>query len=842
MKRPNVMKTRRLNLCVSCEACLAICPQSAVEMEFRFGQFLPKVDDIKCAHCGLCLDVCPSIDVDPFNLCFKKELTEEDLDGSSLECYIAYSKDISIRKNATSGGVITTLIAKLIKKKEYDRAFVLPFDTFTGKPVRLESTANIQKIIRSAKSKYIPASIYNIITTLSKADDKKYIIVGTPCQILGIKKYLKQKNINEKNVLFLGLFCDKTLSFNFIKFIKDIYSEKNEKLVRFEYRSKEKGGWPGHSKACFNSGREFTIDRNVRMRVKPYFQLERCIFCTDKLNRLADISFGDCYIKGEEDFYGKSSIIVRTEKGRQILKRYSYLFDLKEASIDEIRKSQRLMSKKTNVEYSKIFIKNNDLRNHPKFNIDRKRAVKLCMLRKRIHWGKNYQLNMIKLSSLFFKVGEYAKKALRYATACFHIGCLVLKDFFSLSSVKVDMLDKSARKNVIIMGGQFFNKGAQAMSFTAIDHIRRKFPQKDIYLFSEVGDYRRPREEKANYSFKILPWSLSIKYRILTDHSFQNETYYEPVSERDIDHIKRILKNSYFVTDVSGYRLTSEFGFFTSLSYLLDIMIARRFSVPYYILPQSIGPFNYHPLLKLVLIPMMRLYLKYPRKIYLREEDSFVNLQKFRKDAEKRYDIVLGGERYYLKNIYKNPPCLTDVKIERNSVGIIPNLRVFERANETELYIVYKTLIEKLIEKNRTVYLLRYSYKDLVLIDRIRNMFPTDSHVKVIENDLNAIELENVIKQFNFVIASRYHSIIHAYKNGVPALVIGWAAKYYELLRDFDQLDYFFDIRYKMEADKIVKALLKMLETWQNEKVKIKTKMNEISSENIFNTLPRVPL
>ncbi|MFB0544975.1 MAG: polysaccharide pyruvyl transferase family protein [Asgard group archaeon] len=177
------------------------------------------------------------------------------------------------------------------------------------------------------------------------------------------------------------------------------------------------------------------------------------------------------------------------------------------------------------------------------------------------------------------------------------------------------------------------------------------------------------------------------------------------------------------------------------------------------------------------------------------------------------------------------------MKIKRNSVGIIPNLRGVRRINESELYNIYKMLIEKLIEKGKTVYLLRHSYEDLILVERIRDMFPTDKNIEIIEDDLSAIELMKIIKQFDFVIASRYHSIIHAYKNGAPALVIGWAAKYYELLKDFDQLDYYFDTRYNIEASGIAKAVEEMLENWQKEKVKIKKKMKKIKSENIFDLL-----
>jgi hypothetical protein len=60
------------------------------------------------------------------------------------------------------------------------------------------------------------------------------------------------------------------------------------------------------------------------------------------LNIGADISFGDCYIKGEEDPKGKSSIIVRTEKGQKIINGHLEEIKLKKSTKKEIKASQFL--------------------------------------------------------------------------------------------------------------------------------------------------------------------------------------------------------------------------------------------------------------------------------------------------------------------------------------------------------------------------------------------------------------------------------------------------------------------------------------------------------------------
>jgi len=835
LKDLNVIKTRELDLCVSCEICSAACPDGAITMENRFGQFLPKVDDEKCTLCGLCLEICPGIDFNPFELKYDT-VTDNIFDGPCLESYTAYSNNLDIRKNATSGGLITSLIVELIKNKEFDVAFTLPFDASAAKPARLKATNEISEIINSAKSKYVPASVYNLIMALNKDANSRCIIVGTPCQINGIKKYLRKSKISEEDKLFLGLFCDKTLNFNVISYFEHIYGKSNEKLVKFEFRTKEEYGWPGNTKLYFDSGRELIVDRSVRMQLKKFFQLNRCLFCFDKLNKLADIAFGDCYIKGKGNFNGKSSVIVRTEKGEEIFDKYSYLFTLERESIKKIRKSQRSLEKKDNLDYAKVFIKENDIYNDAfsDYEINSQVSRRLSKLQKYIKWGQKYNINKIRFSLFLSKILGKLRAVYEYTKEKVIAGIIMGEGLFIYTfSKKRHISRRMTPRNIIITGGELFNKGAQAMTFTVVDQIRRRFPEKKIYLFS-TGDFDREDEEKNMYKFDILPWNLRTKLRLL---DFPNRLFIKKSGRHgDIEeNIRNVIKNAYFFIDISGYALSSQWDLFTSADYLLNIVIAKKYSVPYYIFPQSIGPFDYPLQDKIFLFPLMKLYLKYPKRIFPREKQGLRCVQKFsKKNTEISYDIVLQNKEYDLSNIYNKDVHFKNIKIEPNSVGIIPNPRVVERAKPDEIYSVYYSLINRLIEAKKTVYILRYSQEDLEVCEKIKNLFSDNKSVKLIQDDLNAIELENIINQFHFVIVSRYHSLIHSYKNGIPALVIGWATKYSELLENFNQLDYLFDVRNGIDTNKAGSKLYNLIRNYKFEKEKIANKMKFLIKDNIF--------
>lgn len=842
MKKLNVSRTRELDLCVSCEICKAICPKDAIMMEYKFGQFLPKVDYEKCIECSLCLELCPGIDIYPLELRDKDNLNNI-IHSHYLECYTAYSNDPKIRKNSTSGGLITNLAIELIKDKKFSEVFVLDFNNFNMQSAKLKPTSNINKIFNSAKSKYIPASVYEIIKNLKREDQKKYIIIGTPCLLYGIKKFIKKYKIPEKNLLFLGLFCSSTLNFNILRYFEDNYAKLNEKMIKFQYRTKEKYGWPGHSKIYFDSGRSEIIDRTVRMRLKRYFTLNRCLFCFNKLNRLADISCGDCYIKKKSSINGKSTVIVRTKKGKEIFEKYAYLFALEKETIEEIRKSQNIMRKKDNLIYAKIFAKKKKiyLENNLNYKVNTKAHKRLLKLQKYIKWGKYYKFNKIKfnffLSNVFsrFKaiINIIIKKARYYLLPLY----LFFEGFLIYKKKRKTLFEKK-RTNIVIFSGNFFNEGSQAMTLIVVDHLKKKFPKKKFYHFSySYTDFEKSQKEKNKYKINLLPWTIDIKLKhLIPFRLFIKDSKYNYL----INKTRVVIKKANFIIDLSGYALSSQWGRTGWIKYLLNLIIAKKYSVPYYIFPQSIGPFDYPMKYKIFLYPLLNWYLKYPEKIFVREMEGFRDLLRFTKgNIEKSYDIVLQHDWCNLFNIFNKNVKLKTIDIKPNSVGIIPNVRVIERADPNEIYLMYHSIIKNLIDAKKIIYILWHSQKDLIICKKIKNLFPENKSVKIMDENLNSIELENIIKKFDFVIASRYHSIVQAYKNNVPGIVIGWAVKYYELLREFDQLYYHFDIRKNLNLDEIIKRLDKMIENFRNESKKIKNKMNVIKKKkspfDIFN-------
>jgi len=121
-----------------------------------------------------------------------------------------------------------------------------------------------------------------------------------------------------------------------------------------------------------------------------------------------------------------------------------------------------------------------------------------------------------------------------------------------------------------------------------------------------------------------------------------------------------------------------------------------------------------------------------------------------------------------------------------------------------------------------------HSHSDLSICVELKERLPNNMYVKLISEDLNSIELENIIRQFDFLITSRYHALIQAYKNGVPSIVISWASKYYDLLKNFDQLDYYFDIRKDIDINIFYSKINQMLANIEKEKNRINQRLSNI--------------
>lgn len=178
----------------------------------------------------------------------------------------------------------------------------------------------------------------NVGNTIKEAkefldNDRLVLFSGTPCQIAGLKAYLKQ---DYKNLITIDLSCTGTPSLNiFNDYIKFLEKKYKQKIVNFEFRNKEKFGWScGSALITFKGGKQKVLYNNIssyfNLFLNKKLQKESCQNCKFAgLERVSDITVADAW--GVENEYpellktkfdknkGISLVLINTSKGFDIL-------------------------------------------------------------------------------------------------------------------------------------------------------------------------------------------------------------------------------------------------------------------------------------------------------------------------------------------------------------------------------------------------------------------------------------------------------------------------------------------------------------------------------------------
>lgn len=378
-------------------------------------------------------------------------------------------------------------------------------------------------------------------------------------------------------------------------------------------------------------------------------------------------------------------------------------------------------------------------------------------------------------------------------------------------------------KYIIITGGDLFNKGAQAMTYITVGEMTRRFPECTCVLLSNK-DVKRPVSEKENYKFLIR------QRPGRKDAIYLNLPFLQSHADKQV---KALFQNAVCQIDISGYALGSNWGINKALSYIRSIRLAKSHNIPVFLMPQSFGPFDFNGVKGWICDKLIEHYLKYPQVIMAREEEGF-NLLKNRYHLDniiKASDIVLQNKKLDLSTVLYNYDYKTQ-NIMDNSVAIIPNSKNNKYGNETEILKVYIDIIDYMRNLGKNVYILYHSFEDRSMCANIYNSCKGKTHF--IDEELSCVQFDKIVNGFDFVVASRFHSIVYAYKNCVPAIILGWATKYNELAEYFNQSAYQFDVRNHISSTDIIEMISKMNDNYKQESETIRKGLEVIQDINPY--------
>jgi len=299
--------------CVGCGACLSACNRNAITMQpDSLGFLYPIIDQDKCVDCGLCTKSC-------FN-------NHKPVYNEPMQTCIGYASDINEQISSTSGGIASVLMRTVLSKG----GIVYGCTGENARDVKHIRIERLDEIVKLKGSKYVQSymgSTYKTVVNDLKAD-RTVLFIGTPCQVAGLKAYLKGKVF--ENLFTIDFVCHGVPSQQILNDAIDAELSSYGDL-RLVNRVK------GEGKESKYSLRLLEGEKVVYDDVYPskgyitgflcgLYYRENCYQCKfSKRERVSDITLGDFWDRQNivhgltNKKNGLSMIMVNTESGKNLL-------------------------------------------------------------------------------------------------------------------------------------------------------------------------------------------------------------------------------------------------------------------------------------------------------------------------------------------------------------------------------------------------------------------------------------------------------------------------------------------------------------------------------------------
>lgn len=315
-----------------------------------------------------------------------------------------------------------------------------------------------------------------------------------------------------------------------------------------------------------------------------------------------------------------------------------------------------------------------------------------------------------------------------------------------------------------VKGAGFVNKGAELMLRAVLQKVGDAFPDasfaiaaknsEDYLKRAKLGLYQKIWHQRYRVQWGkfgwIIPRSTRKRYGLVTDE------------EVDV------------VLDTSGFSYGDQWGERRSQVMASYVKTWKKRGVKVILLPQAMGPFTSRKIRKAFAFIVENADL-----VFLRDEASY------------KHVVELVGER---ENIHQAPDftnLVSDIMPHdpgrfRDRFCLVPNYRMIDKtsANESELYPSFcSRCIKYLIKSGHKPFILIHEgEKDIWLAERIVKEARTEIEI-VKETD--ALKIKGILGFCSGVISSRYHGLVSALSQGVPALATGWSHKYEMLFKEY---------------------------------------------------------
>lgn len=378
--------------CSGCGACAGLLGSSKVQMRLSQQGYLRPLSlgPLNTKDVELVQAVCPGIRI------------EHDIPSSSYHpiwgpierVRTGQAMDLQIRREGSSGGVVSALAVYLLESRQVD--FVAQIAVAAGNPLanEVQMSRTRTDVLRAAGSRYAPAApLAHLEEYLSTG--QRFALVGKPCDIAAVRNLARvDQRVSRQVPFLLSFMCAGVPSIDGTYELLHALDMERSRLQSFRYRG---DGWPGKARAVTTDGQSAEMDYATSWGTILNRHLQfRCKICPDGTGEFADVVCADAWYgkDGYPDFAereGRSLVVSRTTAGEALVQ-------------EAVREGA--------IEVSDLAVTEID-RMQP-YQLNRKRVVlgRLLATRLRSGWAPRYRRMGLIKASLFARPMDWLRNAI----------------------------------------------------------------------------------------------------------------------------------------------------------------------------------------------------------------------------------------------------------------------------------------------------------------------------------------------------------------------------------------------------------------------------------------------
>lgn len=338
-------------LCIGCGACYGLGGRgSPLSLEDTPSGIRPKFDYEASAvseHISVCPGATITDDLHEHHTAAAQSLQDRnaDLIGPCCSVMVGSAADTQTRFQASSGGIITALCSYCLDTGL--ASYVVHTASDPNRPWANETVVSRTRdeLLSRAGSRYVTSSPCEAIPYILHSPEP-CVFVGKPCDVAAMRAAIRAKPaIGERVQLLLTFFCAGTPSSRGPQQLVSSIAGNPELVCSVRYRG---NGWPGRFRVVTGDGNEQSLSYEESWGFIQKYRPLRCYLCADGLGQVADVSSGDAWDRHDANNPGLSYLLVRTERGQQVVeaaRRKGYL-DVRAAKSDDVVAAQGLVERR----------------------------------------------------------------------------------------------------------------------------------------------------------------------------------------------------------------------------------------------------------------------------------------------------------------------------------------------------------------------------------------------------------------------------------------------------------------------------------------------------------------